>query len=418
MLINPKRLVIHMTFQPPRGTRDFLPKEMQRRTEVFEKIRKIFESYGYGEVMTPAFEDFELLAKKSGSEIEKEIYAFEDKGGRKLGLRFDPTVPICRIVASDPSIPKPIKWYYITRMWRYDRPQAGRYREFWQAGLELIGSDKPEADAEILAVVYDSLKAIGIEDFVLKINSRKIVEELAENAGIPEDKKLDALRIIDKLDKEGEDKVKKEMVEYEIKEEAAEKFINMVKSSSWEDVEIRELKEILEITKKMGIDKVEIDLSIVRGIDYYTGFVFETLVKGYESLGSICSGGRYDSLIGIYSGKDVPATGFGMGLDRIMEVIKKKRTYYQAKVFVAAVSKDVKDQALEICQLLRRNGVSADVDLIGKNFKNQFNYVNSVDIPYVVIIGPKELKENAVVVRDMKTGKEEKVSISKLINYF
>ena len=407
-----------MTFQPPRGTRDFLPKEMQRRTEVFEKIRKIFESYGYGEVMTPAFEDFELLAKKSGSEIEKEIYAFEDKGGRKLGLRFDPTVPICRIVASDPSIPKPIKWYYITRMWRYDRPQAGRYREFWQAGLELIGSDKPEADAEILAVVYDSLKAIGIEDFVLKINSRKIVEELAENAGIPEDKKLDALRIIDKLDKEGEDKVKKEMVEYEIKEEAAEKFINMVKSSSWEDVEIRELKEILEITKKMGIDKVEIDLSIVRGIDYYTGFVFETLVKGYESLGSICSGGRYDSLIGIYSGKDVPATGFGMGLDRIMEVIKKKRTYYQAKVFVAAVSKDVKDQALEICQLLRRNGVSADVDLIGKNFKNQFNYVNSVDIPYVVIIGPKELKENAVVVRDMKTGKEEKVSISKLINYF
>jgi len=144
-----------MKFQPPKGTRDFLPAEMAARRKMFEKIRKVFENYGYGEVCTPAFEDFELLAKKSGPDIENEIYVFEDKAGRKLGLRFDPTVPICRIVGTDPSLPKPIKFYYITNMWRYDQPSAGRWREFWQAGIELIGSNKLEADAEILAVTSD-----------------------------------------------------------------------------------------------------------------------------------------------------------------------------------------------------------------------------------------------------------------------
>lgn len=406
-----------MAYKPPRGTRDFLPEEMARRRRAFEKIRKVFESYGYGEVVTPAFEDFELLAKKSGPEIEKEIYAFRDKGGRKLGLRFDPTVPICRIVASDPSIPKPIKWYYITRMWRYDRPQAGRYREFWQAGLEFIGTSKPEADAEMLAVVYDSLKTMGIKDFVIKINSRKIVEEFARNAGIPENKKLDALRIIDKLSKVGERKVRKEMVECGIDEKSAKEFVDMVKSSDWRGVEISELEKVRDIAKKMGVDNVEIDLSIVRGIDYYTGFVFETLVKGFERLGSVCSGGRYDSLIGIYSGRDIPATGFGMGLDRLMDILKKKKGFYQTKVFVAPVNSKVRDKALEICQMLRRNYISADTDFTGKNLKSQFNYVNRMKIPYAIIVGPKELKEDSVKVRDMKTGKEEKVKISTLVKY-
>lgn len=407
-----------MAYKPPRGTRDFLPEEMGRRRGVFEKIRKVLENYGYGEVITPAFEDFELLAKKSGPEIEKEIYAFKDKGERKLGLRFDPTVPICRIVASDPSIPKPIKWYYITRMWRYDRPQAGRYREFWQAGIEFIGISNPEADAEILAVVYDSLKAVGVKDFILKINSRKIIEELAEKAGIPERKKLDALRIIDKLNKVGENEVRKEMIENGIDEKNAKEFISMVESSDWKDVEISELEEIMKIAKNMGVDNVEIDLSIVRGIDYYTGFVFETLVKGFEKLGSVCSGGRYDSLIGIYSGRDTPATGFGMGLDRLMDIIKENKEFYQAKVFVAPVSNEVRDKALEICQMLRRNDIPTDTDFAGKNLKNQFNYINRINIPYAIIVGPEELKENSVKVRDMKTGKEEEVKISTLIKYF
>ncbi len=176
-------------WQPPRGTRDFLPADMAVRTEVCERMRKVFERYGYGEVCTPAFEDFGLLSKKSGPDIEKEIYAFEDKGGRKLGLRFDPTVPIARIVASTPNMPKPIKWYYITRMWRYDRPQAGRYREFWQAGLELIGTANLEADAEIIAIVSDCLKEVGVQDFGFVINSRKTVDAFAKQAKIPEKKK-------------------------------------------------------------------------------------------------------------------------------------------------------------------------------------------------------------------------------------
>lgn len=401
-------------FQTPRGTRDFLPEEMSRRRKVFEKIRKVFENYGYGEVCTPTFEDFELLAKKSGPDIEKEIYVFKDKSGRKLGLRFDPTVPICRIVASDPSIPKPIKFYYITNMWRYDRPSAGRWREFWQCGIELIGTEKPEADAEILAVVYDSLKAIGIRDFYFKINSRKVAEFFVKESGIPQNKKFDVFRAIDKLSKIGEDGVRKEMISYNIKEESINKILELIKSKKVPKDELRELEVIKNIAQKMGINNIKIDFSVVRGIDYYTGFVFETFVEGFEDIGSVASGGRYDTLIGLYGREDTPATGFGIGICRLMKILQDKERYFPAKVYVAPISDDVREKAIQIVQNLRKENIRADIDLMGRNLAKQLEYANSVNIPIVIIVGKKELENDSVKIRNMKTGKEKVVKIKSI----
>jgi histidyl-tRNA synthetase len=403
-----------MKFQPPKGTKDFLPEEMAKRKKVFEKIRKVFESYGYGEVWTPAFEDFELLAKKSGPDIENEIYVFTDKSGRKLGLRFDPTVPICRIVASDPSLPKPIKFCYITNMWRYDQPGKGRWREFWQAGLELIGSNPPEADAEILAVVYDSLKSVGIKKFYFRINSRKIVESLIKDAGIPENKKFDVFRVIDKLGKIGEREVKKELERYEISGKSIGKLLELIKSGK-ADEEVEELKRIKSLAEKMGVENIKIDFSVVRGIDYYTGFVFETFIEGREDLGAVASGGRYDSLIGIYGEQDLPATGFGIGVDRLMEIVEDSEKYFPVDIYVAAVDDNSRGEAVKIAQILRKNSIRADMDLMRRSLTKQLEFANSLDIPYVLVVGEKEIKSRKFKLRDMKNRSEKELSIEEII---
>ncbi|MBI4009594.1 MAG: histidine--tRNA ligase [Candidatus Aenigmarchaeota archaeon] len=404
-----------MKFQPPKGTRDFLPEEMAKRRKVFEKIRKVFEGYGYGEVWTPAFEDFELLSKKSGPDIENEIYVFTDKAGRKLGLRFDPTVSICRIVASDTSLPKPIKFCYITNMWRYDQPGKGRWREFWQAGVELIGSNKPEADAEILSVVYDVLKSVGIKKFYFKINSRKIVESLIKQSGIPESKKFDVFRVIDKLGKIGEKGVRSELGKYKIASNSIDKFLELVKSGKPD--EVKDLKGIKSLAEKMGVENIKIDFSIVRGIDYYTGFVFETFVEGEEDFGSVASGGRYDTLVGLYGGQDLPATGFGIGVDRLMEVVVDAEKYCPVDVYVAIVDDSVKDKAFEIVQSLRRNSIRADINIMDRKLSNQLEYANSLEIPFVVIVGKKELGRNLVKVKDMIKGKESEVKLHELVSF-
>ena len=404
-----------MKFQPPKGTRDFLPKDMAIRTRVFNKLREVLEKYGYGEVCTPAFEDFELLAKKSGPDIEKEIYTFTDKAGRKLGLRFDPTVPICRIVASDPSLPKPIKFYYITNMWRYDEPQAGRFREFWQIGVELIGSNRAEADAEILAIVNDCLKTLDIKEFYFVVNSRRIIESLIKDADIPENKNFDVFRAIDKLNKIGEDGVRKELERIEIKNESIDKLLNFIKTKKVSKEEEIELEKVIGIAKKMGVKNIKIDYSIARGIDYYTGFVFETFIKGSERIGSVASGGRYDTLIGLYGSQDVPATGFGIGIDRLLEILKIDEEYCQAKVFVVSVNDKIRERVIEIAQDLRKNGIKTDFDLMGRNLTKQLEYADSTRIPYVLIVGGKELKKKKFKLKDMKKKTEKELSLKSII---
>lgn len=393
-------------FQPPRGTRDFLPDDMATRQRVFAAMRQVFSRYGYGEVGTPAFEDFELLARKAGEDIEKELYTFEDKSGRKLGLRFDPTVPIARIVASNPSLTKPIRFCYITNMWRYDRPQKGRYREFWQAGVELIGSSQVSADAEILSVVSDCLKAVGLRKFTFRINSRELVENLATQAGIPEKKWTAAFRALDKLAKIGEAGVKKELGREGI---SATKLFTLLKKAKPNPP----LTDLMQQLKNQGIKNVIFDPSIVRGLDYYTGFVFETFVPGQENLGSIASGGRYDKLIGIYSGQDTPATGFGLGIDRLMEVLPTPTP--QRPVLVIAVKDAYAKQARSLATKLRKEGIACECDVMGRSLKKQLDYANSRGIPAAIFIGQKEIKTKRYTLRNMKTGKEQHLGLPRLL---
>lgn len=401
-----------MKFQPPRGTRDFLPEEMAVRKDVFEKIRRVFESYGYGEVSTPAFEDFQLLARKAGPDIEKEIYAFTDKGGRKLGLRFDPTVPICRIVASKSSLPKPIKFYYLTNMWRYDRPQKGRFREFWQAGVELIGSPQQEADAEIVKMVADCLVAIGIKNFTFRINSRDIVEEIVKKAGIPEKKKFDVFRALDKMAKMGEEGVRKEMERQGIEKRKIMTVLTLIKKGK--TATSQKFTSLIKILKEMGVRDVVFDPSIVRGIDYYTGFVFETLIKGREDLGSVASGGRYDSLIQLYGGESLPATGFGIGIERLMEIVTKGAPS-PVKLLMVNVKEKFLKNARSLAKELRKQGVPCETDVMGRSLRKQLEYANAKNIPWVLFVGEKEVKSKKYTLRDMKTGKERSLSLSGIV---
>jgi len=399
---------------------------MVKRRWLFDVGRPVFERYGYGEIETPAFETLELLTCKDslGEDAVKDIYRFKDKAGRNLGLRFDPTTPIARVIATDRSIKLPVKWCYnFVRMWRYEDVAKGRYREFYQAGVEIIGAEGPEADAEILMVVVDYMLATGLKQFTLRINSRKILDALAKKIGI--NNSIDIFRILDKLDKQGEKQVKIELSEFlndrQIKEifsfvrmkpEQARKYLNM------SSLDVEDVVAALPAKYKKY---VKIDFSIARGLDYYTGFIFETLIKGQESLGSVASGGRYDNLIEKYGGQPTPATGVGIGVERILEILETKKMFPKdlqpgPKVFIVPINDKAKKEAFRLTQELRSAGISADTDLTGKKFKKNLEYADSQKIPYAIIIGEKEIKQKKYLLKDMAKRKESRLSLSGIIN--
>ena len=400
-------------FQPPKGTRDLLPSEMRKLNYVVSAVEKVFQKYGYEPVDTPAFEDWALLSSKSagGEELKKETYYFKDKSDRELGLRYDLTVPAARIVASDPSIAKPFKRYSIGKVWRYDQPQAGRYREFWQADVDIFGSELPVADAEVIAVAVDCLKKLGFSDFRVRLNDRRVIERKVVNLGIKNP--LEVFRCLDKLEKMGEDCVIEELKEKGIETAKIEKLMKLVRSRP---EEIDELGGLVKELKSFGLEKeVAIDFGLVRGFDYYTGAVIEISTGGL----SIAGGGRYDKLVETYGGKPTPAVGISLGLSRIIDEMAKKGLFdiedYPAKVFVCAVNDDVRKEAIKITQELRKKGIAADFDTVGRNLRKQFDYVNAKKIPYAVVVGPEEIKSKKLVLRDMKSGKENRLELDKIV---
>ncbi|MDI6721407.1 MAG: histidine--tRNA ligase [Candidatus Aenigmarchaeota archaeon] len=402
-------------FQPPRGTRDFLPEEMEKRRHVFEKIRQVFESYGFGEVETPAFEELSLLTCKGslGQEAVKDIYQFRDKAGRELGLRFDITTPVARIAVSAKNMPKPIKFYYITRMWRYDDVSKGRWREFWQAGIELIGSASPQADAEILRVFIDSLIALGLKDFTVRINSRKILDSFADRLKIKNREEI--FRIIDKLDKKGRNEVFAELKK-RLKEEKAKQVLDFILSPIEEARKISDVSELDAIMSALDEKYrryVKPDMSIARGLEYYTGFVFETVINGFEGLGSVVGGGRYDSLIERYGGQTTPATGFSIGLERLIEILEKKNLIQlrrQPSVYIAPVNEKFISNAVKISEKLQSYGIKCEYDIMSRSLTKQLDYVNARKIDYVIVVGEKEISSGVYRLRNMKTGEEKEIS--------
>ncbi len=412
-------------FQVVKGMRDFWPAEMLRRQFVQQIMSDVAQRWGFLPTDTPALESFGLLAAKGGGgeEIKKEIYYFKDQGNRELGLRFDLTVPTARLVASKLDLPLPFKRYATGKVWRYDNPQAGRYREFQQFDLDIFGSGKPEADAEIVAATCDIFDALGFEDFIIRLNNRKLIEAFVDFVGIKD--VVGVFRSIDKLDKIGEEGVRKELKEKLNDDRKIGKILEFIKIKGGSEIldkagklvdnqlgknAITELRDIIGFVKAFGYEKsVKIDFSLVRGLEYYTGAVFEVGVGGKLSL---AGGGRYDNMIKQFGGKDIPAVGIGLGFERIVDAMEDNKMFKleaPVKLFVVSVSDNVRPDALKICQRFRREGISADFDLTGKNLSAQLKYANSCSIPFVLFVGEKELKDKKFKLRDMVCG-EEKVS--------
>ncbi len=394
----------------PRGTRDFLPDEMERRRAVEKLMRRIAESYGYREVCTPTFEHLELFTLKSGEGIIEEIYAFKDKGGRDLALRPELTAPVMRMFVNECSVmPRPLRFYYFANCFRYERPQKGRYREFWQFGVELIGSDRPESDAEVISLAYRILEELKI-DFKLHIGHVGILRELLKDV-----ESETASKIFRLIDKEQLEELKNFMYERGLKDLYSEvKEVVSLKGGveilDSLDFDVERLKKVCEILDACNV-RYTIDLSIVRGLDYYTGIVFEAYAEGLGAQKQVCGGGSY-RLAHLFGGEDIPSTGFAIGFDRVMEVCRPK---IPEKLRVAVVNANQPVEAAKLADRLRRElpGVTVVTDVMGRKLQKQLSHFSDFD--FAVIVGRKEVQEKLYTLKDLKTKKQEKLSFEELV---
>ncbi|MBW2977856.1 histidine--tRNA ligase [Candidatus Woesearchaeota archaeon] len=405
--------------QKATGTTDFYPLDLAIRNNVFNSLRKTVNRFGFREVESPAFESVDLLTKKSGEEILGQIFTLEQRGDEQFGLRFDLTIPITRMFLDvQKSLPKPVKWFGLSRMWRYERPQAGRLREFYQLSVELFGCGKPQADAEIINLAINCLTDLGLtkDDFVVKINNRKLLQGLL--LGIAKEDQLEALvRIIDKSNKITQEEFERQVKALKIDPREVKKIL---KCKTLEDVDSLKLNKLAKqgleelgfILDKIDKKFVKFDLSVARGLAYYTGTVFEIFDRE-EKFRSICGGGRYDSLIELYGGAPTPATGFGMGYATLSLLLREKNLLkapdLSADYFVVMIG-DVEKEALEIVKELRKKYI-VEYDMSGRNIKNQLDYANSKNAKKVIFVGEDEVKSGMLTVKDMKTGKQSKVSV-------
>jgi histidyl-tRNA synthetase len=381
------------------------------------KMKPVVELYGFQPVETPAFESFDLLSAKSGADIENEIFSFEDKGKRMMGLRFDGTVPIARIVANNPALPKPIKYYYLSRYWRYDEPQAGRYREFWQLGVELIGSKYVEADAEVIACAASCVKALGLKKFKINLNDRRMFDPLVKGLN-----HLNICRIIDKMDKKDPDEIRK-MLKKEaggktddimdlcsLKGEPG-KILDAAEGVVGEIDTIDSLRKLVEFLEKCDLGRnLTVDLSIVRGLDYYTSTVFEVKEPDYKL--TLLGGGRYDNMISVYSGTETPATGWGMGIDRMMDVLAQKNLFpkFDFRAKAAVIPINMEKEALMIAEKLRIKGIVTLLELKRRKLGKSLEWAAN-NAEYAVIVGETDMKKGVVTIRDLKTGNEWKCKV-------
>jgi len=411
-----------MELKPVRGMRDFLPELARKKQFIEDTCRLVFERYGFEPLDTPIVENLELLTKKgsTGADIENEIYSFEDKSKRKLGLRFDLTVPLARVVASTKELAMPFKRYQIGKVYRYDNPQAKRYREFTQADVDIIGVSSVLAEVELIALSYDVMKMLGIKAKMI-ISSRAVLENIALACSVKKGQINDCFRIIDKADKFGWSEVEKELKAKGIRTEILDvikrndlKYAKeLMEANGLSTSCIERINELFRYLSMQDLgDFAELNLSLARGLDYYTDIVME--IKSDEGP-SIGGGGRYDTLIAQYGNRNIPATGISFGVDRILDTIEAKLpAKSKTKIFVAAINKDVLGEALKIAQKIRGLAINAEFDLMQRNISKNLDYANKKGIPYVAIVGPKEIQEKKFKLKDMNSGKEILISFDEL----
>jgi histidyl-tRNA synthetase len=415
-----------------KGMRDFPPDQMLLRQHVIDSFERVFQRYGFEPIDTPVLEYIETLTGKYG-EDEKLIYHFEDHGGREVGLRYDLTVPLARFVATHRhELTFPFKRYHIAPVFRADRPQRGRYREFWQCDVDVVGTSSMLADAEVLMVWMDSLQAVNMPNYVVQINHRKLLQSLAVFAGVPTVKTPTIHRAIDKLDKIGRDGVKEEMLRNDVPSDAADKVLDLV-ALTGDPLDVlavlRQRLSGIELAQQ-GIDDLDalfqylsdmsadprhyaLNLALARGLDYYTGPVFEATVSE-ANIGSLGGAGRYDGLIGMFLGEDIPATGASLGLERIVDVIQElgllRPRSTVSEVLVTIFNEEMLHASLGLVTELRRAGVDAEIYLDAqRDLRRQVQYANKRGIPVVAFLGPDEAVRGEVNLRAMESGDQTTV---------
>ena len=433
----------------PKGTRDFSPAEMMRRTYIFESIKSVFRTYGFAPLETPSMENLSTLLGKYGDEGDKLLFKILNSGDYaanlsdeqvrqasqicEKGLRYDLTVPFARyVVQHQNEISFPFKRYQIQPVWRADRPQKGRYREFYQCDVDVIGSRSLLNEVELIEIVERVFRKLGIR-VVLKMNNRKILYGIAEAIGHA-DKMMDITVAIDKLEKIGLDNVKAELAERGLEQEAIDKLqpilelsgSNSDKLDKLSDVigvsetgvkGIEEMREIFSYVEQLGIAlPIELDLSLARGLNYYTGAIFEVKALDY-AIGSICGGGRYDDLTGIFGLPNTSGVGISFGADRIYDVMVgldlfPEEVNFSTKVLFVNLGEAEQMVSMQIMRELRDAGIAAEIYPEAAKMKKQMEYANRRAVPYVVIIGSNELAERRATVKNMRTGEQQVVEFS------
>ncbi len=422
------------------GFMELLPNDQIRFNEIKEKIQKSYEKFGFLPLDTPVIENSEVLLAKAGGETEKQIYRF-NKGDSDLSLRFDLTVPLAKYVAEYyGELSFPFKRYQIGKVYRGEKAQAGRFREFYQCDIDIIGDGSLSImhDAEIPSVIYTTFKSLGFEDFTICINNRKILNGMFEYLKLSE-KSVEILRIIDKIEKIGKENVIQELKNLQVEEDKIDTIMKFLEIKGTSDEKIEDLRnlgidtetfnqgvdELETVIKQIRICKVpdknfKVDLSIARGLDYYTGTVYETFLDNYKKLGSVCSGGRYENLAEYYTDKKLPGVGISIGLSRFFYQIDKENIIENknksiSKVLVVSMSDEQMGYSLDIATTLRNAGINTEVFLEDKKLKAKFKYADKLSIPYVAVIGEDEMKNSAVTLKNMETGEQETLSVNEVI---
>ncbi len=425
------------------GFMELLPNDQIAFNKMYDTIRKVYEKFGFLPLDTPVIELSEVLLAKAGGETEKQIYRFM-KGDNDLSLRFDLTVPLARYVAGHfGELTFPFKRYQMAKVYRGERPQKGRFREFYQCDIDVIGSDELDLiyDAEMPAVIYNVFKELDFGRFTIRMNNRKVLNGFFKALGYGENI-ADILRIIDKLEKIGAENVKAELSELGVSDKATSKILEFIaiKGSNDEMIAalkangvsdelylagVEELEQVVGFLRGFGVPEecFTLDLTIARGLDYYTGTVFETQLNDFPSMGSVCSGGRYDNLTEYYTTKKLPGIGISIGLTRLFYQLKevgviKSETASLAKCLVVPMGREYMPAALEAARVMREADIPVDVYYQDKGMKPKMKYANKLGIPYVAIIGEEEKNAGAVMLKNMNEGSQELVKVEELARKF
>lgn len=412
------------------GFMELQPNEQVVFNQMKAKIEESYKRFGFLPLDTPVLELSEVLLAKAGGETEKQIYRFT-RGDTDMSMRFDLTVPLAKYVAQNyEELQFPFRRYQIGKVYRGERPQKGRFREFYQADIDIIGDGELNIlnDAEIPSIIYTTFKKLGFDDFTIRINNRKILNGFFENLELVKES-TDIMRIIDKIEKIGEDNVKLELLELGIVEKNVIEILKFISINGNNDEKLKqleklninnkmfnqglmELKEVVKYIRLFGVPEsnFNVDLTIARGLDYYTGTVYETFLNEYKQIGSVCSGGRYDNLAENYTNKSLPGVGISIGLTRLFYQLNELKSIKVEKesisdVLVISTSEDV-SKCLLVANIFRENGIDTEVYVNNKKLKSKFKYADKLKIPYVAIIGEDEIKNDKVSLKNLSTGEQ------------